>query len=106
MQMSISILRLGKGLSKGRLHIFNAITYCHPGQPIPVTRDPGKSTLDSIFCSDSLLGSKCGYFPIVFPFDHLGVWVDLPYTIALGHESPPIVPQDLLEANRKALLLE
>jgi len=41
--------------------IFNAITYHYPDQPTLLTRNPGKSTLDSIFCRHSFLCKKICY---------------------------------------------
>ena len=75
--------------------IVNAIQKNHQ-LPTPPTGTPGKNTIDSIFCSNTLLASKCGYLPFQSNYDHRPTWIDVPYTLALGHKMPPVVKPQML----------
>ena len=92
---------LEKRLSE--LGIMNAIQKNHQ-LPTPPTRTPGKNTIDSIFCSNTLLASKCGYLPFQSNYDHRPTWIDVPYTLALGHKMPPVVRPQMrrLQLSNKA----
>ena len=81
----------------------NAIQKNHQ-LPTPPTRTPGKNTIDSIFCSNTLLASKCGYLPFQSNYDHRPTWIDVPYTLALGHKMPPVVRPQMrrLQLSNKA----
>lgn len=84
--------------------VVNAIQHNHQSRA-PPTRTPGTNTIDSIFCSKSLLSSKCGYMQFQNNYDHRPTWMDIPYNLALGHELPPVIrPQmrRLQTTNRKA----
>jgi hypothetical protein len=70
--------------------VVNAIYQNHQNK-LPPTRTPGTKTIDSIFCSQSLTPSKCGYLPFEPNYDHRPAWIDIPYTLALGHELPPVI---------------
>jgi hypothetical protein len=82
--------------------VFNAIQTKHQ-RKTPPTRTPGTKTIDSIFCSQSLLSSKCGYMPFQLSYDHRPTWMDIPYTLALGHELPPVIrpPMRRLQTTNK-----
>ena len=85
------------------LGISNVIHQNHQS-PTPPTRTPGKNTIDSIFCSSSLIPSKCGYMPFQSNYDHRPTWIDVPYTLALGHKMPPVVRPQMrrLQISNKA----
>ena len=50
----------------------------------PPTYDRGQKPLDGIFVSASLVNCQCGYLP--FYFDHRGIWINVPDTLAFGHK--------------------
>ena len=54
------------------------------GQNGPTTYDRGQRPIDGIFVTSTLLSSSCGYLP--FKFDHRALWIDIPMSIALGHD--------------------
>jgi hypothetical protein len=54
------------------------------GSAAPATYQRGSVPIDGVFVSSSLLQCQCGYTQGVS--DHLSLWVDIPYTVALGHE--------------------
>jgi len=60
-----------------------------------VIRFEGSDTIDTIFCTQSLLGSRCGYLLTTSQFDHMAAWIDLPFSMALGHASPPLSRKSL-----------
>jgi len=59
----------------------------------PPTYNRGQAAIDAIYVTPALLGSRCGYlaFGDAIPSDHRAIWVDIPYHIAFGHSSPPII---------------
>lgn len=58
------------------------------GHQGPATHQRGSVPIDGIFVTDTLQGCKCGYLPLTF--DHRGLWIDIPMTVAFGHALPPI----------------
>ena len=54
------------------------------GQNGPTTYDRGQRPIDGIFVTSTLMASRCGYLP--FEFDHRALWIDIPMSVALGHE--------------------
>jgi Reverse transcriptase (RNA-dependent DNA polymerase) len=63
--------------------IFEMITRKH-GAEGPATFHEGSEPIDGIFVSPTLLNCRCGYIRGVS--DHLGLWADIPFEMALGHE--------------------
>ena len=58
------------------------------GQNGPTTYDRGQRPIDGIFVTSTLLSSRCVYLP--FEFDHRALWIDIPMSIALGHDAAEI----------------
>jgi hypothetical protein len=56
------------------------------GQHAPPTYSRGSLPIDAIFVSANCTNCQCGYLPI--SSDHRVLWVDIPYTIALGRNIP------------------
>ena len=61
------------------------------GKNGPTTYRNGTKSIDGIYVSSTLRGCRCGYFPFQQPFDHRGIWIEIPFTTAFGHNIPPIV---------------
>jgi hypothetical protein len=72
-----------------RVGLINAITARH-GRNTPRTHQSGSETIDGLFVTEDLLGQRCGYLPFG-DFDHRGMWIELPYQVALGHTLPQVV---------------
>ena len=68
------------------------ITHRHQG-PVPSTYNRGLAPIDGIFASSTLQDVSCGYlaFGDGVPSDHRCLWIDIPYSIAFGHDIPPCV---------------
>ena len=63
------------------------VTAMH-GKIGPPTYNRGSVPIDGLFVSRTLRGLKCGYDGFVW--DHRLLWIELPLTIAFGHDVPPI----------------
>ena len=55
------------------------------GNDAPATYKRGSVPIDGLYVSRSLRGLKCGYLPFHEQFDHRALWIDIPNTIAFGH---------------------
>jgi hypothetical protein len=55
----------------------------------PSTFAHGSSPIDGLFVSSTLLGLRCGYTG--YWHGHRCLWMDIPQSIAFGHDMPPIV---------------
>ena len=78
------------GLST-RLHdigMVEIVTQSH-GSEGPATYNRGVAPIDAIYVSPTLQGVRCGYDKFVW--DHRLVWIEIPLTIAFGHNIPPII---------------
>jgi hypothetical protein len=60
------------------LGLVDTCTHTH-GHNTPPTYARGSSPIDAIYISAALLGSKCGYLPVVS--DHRALWLDIHYDI-------------------------
>jgi hypothetical protein len=85
----VLILDANENVTKGKfverlrsVGIFETITLRH-GSEGPATFQEGSEPIDGIFISPTLLHCRSGYIRGVS--DHLGLWVDIPFEIALGH---------------------
>ena len=60
--------------------------------PAPNTFEFGSKPIDGIFMSATLGIQQGGYLPFGegVPSDHRSLWVDISYTTAFGHNTPPI----------------
>ena len=67
------------------LELVELITTAH-GQNAPRTQNRGSKPIDGIWVSPTLAGCLNGYLP--FEFNHWGTWIDIPNTIAFGHNPP------------------
>ena len=63
------------------------------GAKAPPTYNRGSTPIDAIFVSPTLLGCHAGYmaFGEGIPSDHRCLWLDIPFSIAFGHDLPPVV---------------
>jgi hypothetical protein len=59
------------------------------GRDAPPTFEHGSYPIDGMFVSPTLLGLRCGYTG--YWHGHRCLWIDIPQTIAFGHNLPPIV---------------
>ena len=57
----------------------------------PSTYNRGSITIDGLFCTSTLTNLQCGYLPFQDDWDHRPLWIDIPTTIALGHDLQDIV---------------
>ena len=71
-----------------RLGLVENVTAKHGCQG-PPTYDRGSVPIDGMFVSRTLRGCRCGYDEFIW--DHRLVWIEIPLTIAFGHNLPPIV---------------
>ena len=71
-----------------KLGLVESITSRH-GLNGPPTYDRGSAPIDGLFVSRTLRGLKCGYDGFVW--DHRLLWIEIPLTIAFGHDVPPII---------------
>ena len=55
------------------------------GNEAPATYKRGANPIDGLYVSRSLRGLKCGYLPFHEQFDHRMLWIDIPFSIAFGH---------------------
>ena len=70
-----------------RLGLVELVSHAH-GSDLPRTQQRGSLPIDGIWVSPTLGNCRCGY--LAFEFDHRLVWLDVPNTIALGHDPPPV----------------
>ena len=72
------------------LGLVELITSKH-GNNTPSTHNRGVVPIDGVFVSTTLRDVKCGYLPFGdgIPSDHRGLWLDVPYTMAFGHDVLP-----------------
>jgi hypothetical protein len=77
------------GLSQSlkELGLIEILTETH-GLNGPSTYNRGSAPIDGIFVSPTLQGIRCGYNKFVW--DHRLLWIDIPMTVAFGHNAPPI----------------
>ena len=61
------------------------------GNEAPATYIRGNTPIDGLYVSRSLRGLKCGYLPFHDQFDHRLLWIDIPLTIAFGHNISEVV---------------
>ncbi len=68
------------------------ILHSHGPNP-PPTYNRGSHPIDAIFVSPTLLAARAGYlaFGDGIPADHRCLWLDIPFSVAFGHNLPPIV---------------
>ena len=71
-----------------QLGLVDSVTTAH-GKQGPPTYNRGSVPIDGLFVSRTLRGLKCGYDGFVW--DHRLLWIEVPLTIAFGHDVPPIV---------------
>ena len=57
----------------------------------PATYARGSTPIDGLYVSRSLRGLRCGYLPFHEQFDHRLLWIDIPFTIAFGHNISEVV---------------
>ena len=55
----------------------------------PPTYNRGSAPINGIYVSPTLQGLRCGYNKFVW--DHRLLWIEIPMTVAFGHNAPPIV---------------
>jgi hypothetical protein len=75
----------------GKLHhmgMIEILTTTH-GTEGPSTYNRGLTPIDGIYVSSTLQGLRCGYNKFVW--DHILLWIEIPLTVANGHNVPPIV---------------
>jgi hypothetical protein len=75
----------GKLNDMGMIEILTTIH----GTEGPSTYNRGSTPIDGIYVAHTLHGLRCGYNKFVW--DHRLLWIDLPLTVAFGHNVPPIV---------------
>ena len=71
-----------------KLGLVESITSWH-GLNGPLMYNFGSVPIDGLFVSWMLRGLKCGYDSFIW--DHWLLWIEIPLTIAFGHEVPPII---------------
>jgi hypothetical protein len=64
------------------------VTKTH-GADGPSTYNRGSAPIDGIFVSPTLQGTRCGYDKFVW--DHRLLWIEVPLTVAFGHNVPPTI---------------
>ena len=71
-----------------KLGLVESITSQH-GWNGPLTYNRDSAPIDGLFVSRTLRGLKCGYDGFIW--DHRLLWIEIPLTIAFGHDVPPII---------------
>jgi hypothetical protein len=61
------------------------LSYRHGNATMPNTFQGGRRPIDGLYVSSTLVECVCGYLPFD-DFDHRPIWIDIPYSVALGTE--------------------